>query len=208
MKKKNSKRNENILKIAIVALTVIVGIVLLYKYKPKHEEIIQLGPSRTPLRKDFPSPPPPKKPLLIQTCNGERYTDGEANFSILCPANFEVFVTRNEPTKNQRKDKQILLCEKGLALDDYGYSCSGASIAIWSNGDGWGGGCDQKDHTLITIGGETKEYCLGDTYFDQLYLGDRDLRQGKDRYYLSGSFSSTFPQAKVLEVLQTFQFSH
>lgn len=146
--------------------------------------------------------------LVVRECAGNVVTNAEAGFSILCPEGLTMYIYPPKLNQYVRKmESRIFLCESDLDTDpSHGYNfCKSGGLMIWANGDGWGGGCDAKNHREITVDGKTYEACLFDDGVGQLYVGSRDVETASPRFLLESNFSDTFTQEQALGVIATFK---
>ena len=143
----------------------------------------------------------------VECVNGT-YKDDSVGFSIECPSNVKAYVYKDELSFDKiHQEKIIYFCESPINLGSgqtYQVRCSGG-VMVWANGDGWGGGCDPENHSTVLINGQEKGYCLYDEGFGQLYSGDPEYKDKKDRFLLGGIFSKTFTKETALKMLNSFK---
>ena len=103
------------------------------------------------------------------------------------------------PGKNQQR---VFVCGDSLSDPKYGYQrCKTEGVMVWSNGDGWGGGCENEYVELTTNDGQKVNACFSTMGFSGIGLSNNG-----DRFLIEGVLSEHFQQTDVKKVIESFSF--
>lgn len=140
-------------------------------------------------------------PISIE--GSERYVDDKGNYSIYVPEDLKMTVYKEEYVEEiDAWEKIVIFCDTDLAKGDP--KCPSGGIQIWVNGDGWGGGCDPREHADLLVGDEELDACLYETGFSHVYVNS-DVPYGEgNRYLINGGFSEKLTKDEALKMLSTF----